>query len=57
MGLPGMPWYGAIDLGSAIETAKKVIAKIETNVYDKADLVELETALSEIKKAIDETED
>lgn len=57
MGLPSMPWYGDTDLGSAIEMAEKAIANIKSNVYDKDDLAELETALSAIRKAIDESED
>ena len=57
MGLPFMPFYGK-DLGSAIETAEKVIAKIKTNRFDKADLKELNEALTEISEAVsDESED
>ena len=51
MGWTGYPVYGE-DLGSAIETAEAVIAKIKTNKFDKADLVELDKALVEIKAAI-----
>ena len=51
MGRPFFPSYGE-DLGSAIETAEKVIAKIKTNKFDKADLVALDEALTEIKEAI-----
>ena len=57
MGIPGLPWYGDTDLGSAIETAKKVIANIESNVFDKDDLADLETSLTKIRKALDEAED
>ena len=57
MGIPGMPWYGDTDLGSAIEMAEKAIANIKSNVFDKDDLAELETALSAIRKAVDESED
>ena len=53
MGLPGLAWYGT-DLGSAIETAEKVIAKIKTNRFNKSDLSELDKALTEIKKAVDD---
>lgn len=52
MGIPGAVWYGE-DLGSAIETAEKVIAKIKTNKFDKDDKVELYKALTEIKNAIE----
>ena len=51
MGRDGFPVYGE-DLGSAIETAEEVIAKIKTNKYDKEDLVELDKALTEIKAVI-----
>lgn len=57
MGAPFMPFYGQ-DLGSAIETAEKVIAKIKTNRFDKSDLAQLDKALSEIKDAVaDESQD
>lgn len=57
MGILGAPLYGT-DLGSAIETAEKVIAKIKTNRFDKDDLVELKKALTEIDEAVsDESED
>lgn len=57
MGWAGIPFYGK-DLGSAIETAEKVIAKIKTNRFDKADLKELNKALAEISEAVsDESED
>jgi hypothetical protein len=51
MGWYSMPVYGE-DLGSAIETAEKVIAKIKTNKFDTKDLVELDKALTEIKTVI-----
>ena len=41
MGKPGVPVYGNEDLGSAIESAEKIIAKIKTNKYSKEDLLEL----------------
>lgn len=56
MGWIGMPFYGE-DLGSAIETAEKVIAKIKTNKFNKKDLVELEKALTEIKNHVEKNED
>jgi hypothetical protein len=56
MGWVGYPVYGE-DLGSAIETAEKVIAKIKTNKFDKKDLVELDKALTEIKTVIAKDED
>jgi hypothetical protein len=52
MGLWGLPVYGNIDLGAAIQTAEDVIAKVKTNKFDKDDLVELEKALTEIRNAI-----
>lgn len=51
MGWMSYPVYGE-DLGSAIETAEKVIAKIKTNKFDTKDLVELDKALTEIKTVI-----
>lgn len=51
MGWISFPVYGE-DLGSAIETAEKVIAKIKTNKFDKEDLDELDKALTEVKKAV-----
>lgn len=55
MGWISFPVYGE-DLGSAIETAEKVIAKIKTNKFDKKDLIELEKALTEIKTAVEKNE-
>lgn len=52
MGFPGAWYYGNVDLGSAIETAEAVIAKIKTNKFDKDDLVELDNALTEIRNAV-----
>jgi hypothetical protein len=52
MGLPGVWYYGDADLGSAIESAEKIIAKIKSNKFDKEDLYQLDEALSEIKKAV-----
>lgn len=57
MGFHLLPLYGDADLGSAIESAEKVIAKIKTNKFDKQDLVDLATALETVKTAIDEYEE
>lgn len=57
MGLWGLPLYGNVDLGSAIETVEAVIAKIKTNKFDKSDLIELDKAIFEVRNAIDETQD
>jgi hypothetical protein len=55
MGIHSMPWYG-YDLGSAIESAEKSIAKIKTNRFDKSDLEKFRASLvsivSELDKAI-----
>lgn len=56
MGWANFPVYGA-DLGSAIETAEVVIAKIKTNKFDKEDLVDLKKALSEIVEACEKDKD
>lgn len=56
MGVPSMWAYGE-DVGSAIETAENVIAKIKTNKFDKEDLVELDKALTEIRNFIAKNED
>lgn len=55
MGKFGFPYYGE-DLGSAVETAEKVIAKIKSNKFDKEDLVELAKAIEEVKTAIEHYE-
>ena len=57
MGLWGLPLYGNIDLGSAIETVEAVIAKIKTNKFDKGDLIEFDKALTEVRNAINEAQD
>ena len=49
MGKPGAPWYGE-DLATAIETAKKLIAKIETNKYTNETLKELADVNADIIK-------
>ena len=56
MGLPGAWLYGNVDVGSAIETAEAVIAKIKTNKYDKDDVAELRKALAEIDEALNANE-
>ena len=56
MGWTGMPFYGE-DLGSAIESAEKIIAKIKTNKYTKEDLVALDEILTEIKTVIKKDEE
>ena len=53
MGLVGLPLYGIVDLGSALETAEAVIAKIKTNKYGKDELVEFKNALNEVVAEID----
>ena len=57
MGAPFIPLYGK-DLGSAIENAEKIIAKIKTNRFDKDDLKALDKVIADIKEAVaDENED
>lgn len=51
MGLPFAPVY-AEDIASAVEDIKKVIAKIDTNKFDKKDLLKLHDANAELIKAI-----
>lgn len=53
MGLVGMWLYGNADLGSALESAEAVIAKIKTNKYDKDDLAKFKNSLSEVIAEID----
>ena len=57
MGIAGMPLYGELDLGSAIETAEKVIAKIKSNKFDKDDLKELDKVLTAIKEEVAKDEE
>ena len=47
MGRAGAPLY-AEDFANALETAKRLIAKIESNKYDEADLDELASVNAEI---------
>lgn len=56
MGIPSMWIYGNVDLGSAIETAEAVIAKIKTNKFDNDDVAELHKAVAELEKALTENE-
>jgi hypothetical protein len=41
MGFVGLPLYGEVDLGSAIEKQEQTMEKIKTNKYDKHDLLDL----------------
>lgn len=56
MGIPFAPWYGNVDLGSAIETVEAVVAKIKTNKFDNDDVAELHKAVAELEKALTENE-
>lgn len=56
MGRPFIPAYGEVDLGSAIETAKGAIEQIETNKFDKEDLLALAKANNDIIIAIIQNE-
>lgn len=55
MGIAGLWAYGE-DIGSAIETAENVLAKIKTNRFDTEDLSELRLSLlsvcDELEKAV-----
>ena len=53
MGYSNFPVYGE-DLGSAVENAEKVIAKIKTNKFDCNDLMDLADELNEILDVIEE---
>lgn len=57
MGWDWVPVYGELDLGSAIETAEKVIAKIKSNKFDKDDLKELDKVLTAIKEEVAKDEE
>lgn len=57
MGRNGYPVYGEVDLGSAIETNKKVVAKIESNKFDKQDLIALAGSTFDIIVAIIEKDE
>jgi prefoldin subunit 5 len=57
MGWHWAPVYGELDLGSAIETAEKVIAKIKSNKFDKDDLKELDKVLTAIKEEVAKDEE
>ena len=56
MGYHNWPVYGEMDLGSAIEVAEKVIAKIKTNKFDNKDKIALADALLTIKTSIEQDE-
>jgi hypothetical protein len=51
MGRVNFPFYGE-DLGSEIEEAKKILAKIETNKFDNEDLADFANKLTEIADKI-----
>lgn len=57
MGYLTYPIYGELDLGSAIETAEKVIAKIKSNKFDKDDLKEFDKVLTAIKEEVAKDEE
>lgn len=53
MGIDFAPLYGNVELGSAVEHAEQVIAKIKTNKFDKDEVVkELEAVLVEIHNTL-----
>lgn len=56
MGIAGL-WYYGEDIGSAIEEAEKILAKIKSNRFDVDDLVALRLSLcnvcDELDKAVD----
>lgn len=56
MGKPFLPYYGE-DLGSAIQDAEKILAKIKTNKYSKKDLLLLADTNNAIIKFVIENED
>lgn len=57
MGRDWYPVYGELDLGSAIETAEKIIAKIKSNKFDKDDLKEFDKVLTAIKEEVAKDEE
>lgn len=56
MGFHNLPLYGDADLGSAVESAEKAIAKIKSNKFDKKDVIALAEALEVVKNAVDDYE-
>lgn len=56
MGWVNLPVYGE-DFANAIETAKTIIAKIESNKYDEKDVKELTEVNAEIIKYATKNED
>lgn len=56
MGVPSMWAYGE-DIGSAIEKAEKILAKIKTNKFDKHDVIALAKANTDIIVALIEKDD
>lgn len=58
MGIDFWPVYGEVDLGSAIQANKKIVAKIESNKFDKKDLIALAKSTFDIVvAAIEKDED
>lgn len=56
MGKMGLPFYGE-NIGDTIQTAKAVIAKIESNKFDEKDLLALIDVLDELKTAVEHNVD
>lgn len=56
MGRVGFPFYGE-DIGSAIETADKMLAKIKSNKFAKSDLKTLAEAMAHIILAYNDFKD
>lgn len=57
MGRPYLAAYGEVDLGTAIQTNKEIVAKIESNKYDDKDLIALAKTTFEIVVAIIENDE
>lgn len=59
MGMPGRPWYGDTDLGSAVEDVETIVKKIKTNKFGKKDIISLHNAVADLLAVIlaDEYED
>lgn len=53
MGRDYVPLYGDVELGTAVQTAEVVLAKIKSNKFDKEDLKDLKDALSAIVEAVE----
>ena len=52
MGRPGLSLYGNADVGSAVEDIKNIVAKIDTNKFDKKDILKLHKANTELITAL-----